>query len=386
MAERTILLLVDSLGLSGKTKSLVDLAIHLAPQAYRPVVASLSGEASPLADRLKAAGIRVELLGLPGGFRPGTLLRLARLIREVEAEIVHCFNARPILLGAVAARLTGRPAIGSLSAFACQVPDREYVYLPQPLATTNRRQVYRNRVGCALVKFLVTVSPALGTRFFQYNGLPARKLRTIPYGIDVGLFQRYSTEEIANYRAAIGIPADQIVIGSVGRLVEEKDYPTQIRAFATAVRRIPNLRMALAGDGPLRTSLEELACSLGVADRIHFIGHCNTVALFMRTLDIFVLGSKFETFGIALLEAKAAGLAAVATNIHEIPEILSYGKSGCLIPAQDPNAMADAFVALATKPELRHALGKRALAEAVDRHSLEAMVRGYKQLYAEVLG
>src|SRR6476646_4212377 len=137
MAERTILLLVDSLGLSGKTKSLVDLAIHLAPQAYRPVVASLSGEASPLADRLKAAGIRVELLGLPGGFRPGTLLRLARLIREVEAEIVHCFNARPILLGAVAAWLTGRPAIGSLSAFACQVLDREYVYLPQPLATTN---------------------------------------------------------------------------------------------------------------------------------------------------------------------------------------------------------------------------------------------------------
>jgi len=380
---KNVLLLVDSLGLSGKTKSLVDLAIHMDRKTHVPVVASLSAAESPLAERLRTAGVRVELLGIRDGFRPDGLLRLMRLIRNTKADVVHCFNARPILLGGVAATMSGRPVLGSLSAFSCQVPDREYSYLPQPLATTNRRQIYRNRVACRLVKYLVAVSRPLGVRFFQYNGLPEQKLRTVPYGIDLAPFSQLSGERICEYRRALGVREGSLLIGSVGRLVEEKDYPTQLRAFAIALRQVPNLHMAIAGDGPLRASLEDLARTLEISDRVTFAGHSDAVALFLRALDIFVLASKFETFGVALLEAKAAGVAVIATSIHEIPEILSQGRSGRLVPAQDPEAMADAFVSLALDSSLRRTLGEHAHEEAVEKHSLEAMVRGYQQLYSE---
>jgi len=229
----------------------------------------------------------------------------------------------------------------------------------------------------------VAVSRPLGVRFFQYNGLPEQKLRTVPYGIDLAPFSQLSGERICEYRRALGVREGSLLIGSVGRLVEEKDYPTQLRAFAIALRQVPNLHMAIAGDGPLRASLEDLARTLEISDRVTFAGHSDAVALFLRALDIFVLASKFETFGVALLEAKAAGVAVIATSIHEIPEILSQGRSGRLVPAQDPEAMADAFVSLALDSSLRRTLGEHAHEEAVEKHSLEAMVRGYQQLYSE---
>ena len=380
---KNVLLLVDSLGLSGKTKSLVDLAIHMDRETHVPVVASLSAANSLLADRLRAAGVRVELLGIRDGFRPDALLRLTTLVRNTNADLIHCFNARPILLGGVAAALSRRPVLGSLSAFSCQVPDRDYSYLPQPLATTNRRQIYRNRVACQMVKFLVAVSRPLGVRFFRYNGLPERKLRTVPYGIDLAPFNDLSDQRVCEYRRSLGVRDGSLLIGSVGRLVEEKDYPTQLRAFALALQRIPNLHMAIAGDGPLRGSLEDLVRSLEISDRVTFAGHSDAVALFLRALDMFVLASKFETFGVALLEAQAAGLAVIATSIHEIPEILSHGRSGRLVPPEDPEAMADAFVDLALDSDLRRTLGEQARLEAVEKHSLAAMVRGYQQLYIE---
>jgi glycosyltransferase involved in cell wall biosynthesis len=380
---KSILLLVDSLGLSGKTKSLVDLAIHMDRTRFVPIVASLSAADSLLAERLRSAGVRTELLGIPNGIRPEALIRLRRFVRSVGPHLLHCFNPRPILLGGLVGRVTGSPVIGSLSAFACQVPDREYAYLPQPLATVSRRQVYRNRVACSLVEFLVAVSGALGMRFFRFNGLPIRKLRTIPYGIDVEAFQRYTEADIAAFRATLGIPSGALLVGSVGRLVEEKDYPSQFKAFAIAARECPSLHMLLAGDGPLRSQLQDLAVSLGIAERITFLGHSDSIPLVMRSFDVFVLASKFETFGVALIEAKAAGRAIVATSIHEIPEILSDGRAGRLVPAQAPEAMAMALIELANNPDARRALAQCALAEAREQHSLEAMVRGYQQLYAE---
>ena len=105
----------------------------------------------------------------------------------------------------------------------------------------------------------------------------------------------------------------------------------------------------------------------------------------MRSLDIFVLASKFEPFGVAILEAKAAGVAIVATCVNEIPEILSDGESGLLSPAEDPEGMARAFVMLATDPALRARLGRRARLEAEQRHSLDAVVDAYQQLYESCL-
>src|SRR5262249_2525653 len=162
----------------------------------------------------------------------------------------------------------------------------------------------------------------------------------ISYGVDVDRFARVDPAQIAAFRARHDLPADAVVIGSVGRLVEQKDYPTQLRAFAQAAARVPSLRMLLVGDGPLRASLAGLARELGVADSVRFAGHSDEVPVALRALDVFVLASKFEPYGVAILEAKASGTPIVATRVNEVSEILNEGDTGRLVPPENPGAMA----------------------------------------------
>jgi glycosyltransferase involved in cell wall biosynthesis len=253
----------------------------------------------------------------------------------------------------------------------------------------------RNRVAAALVRTVVTVSPSLGSGFCRANGIDARRLRVVPYGVAVDHFAGVTAEQIAAFRARHDLRPDAVVIGSVGRLVEQKDYPTQLRAFALAAARAPSLVMILVGDGPLRGELEALARELGVADRVRFVGHSDEVPVALRAMDIYVMASKFEPYGVALLEAKAAGAAIVATRVNEIPEILGETgepgetggtPTGRLVPAEDPAPMAEAFAALASDPAGRRALGDAAAHDARTRHSLAALVSSYQNLYDEIRG
>lgn len=378
--------IVDSLGLSGKTRTMVYLASHLDPKRFQAEVCTLSPEKSVLTEQLAASNVPVHLIPCKDGLDVSAVVRVGRLIRSTHADVVHCYNPRPILYGGIAARFLGVDArLGSLSAFACQVPDRAYGFLPQPLATRSRRNVLRNRLSFHLMRCLATVSASLGKRFCEYNSLPMDKLRVVPYGADLSAVDRVTVDEAAALRREIGFAADDVVIGSIGRLVEQKDYPTQLKAFAIAARHVPRLRMVLAGDGPLDQTLRQTVLERGLEDRVRFIGHWERVPALLRSLDIFVLASKFEPFGVAILEAKAAGVAIVATRVNEIPEILSDGESGLLTPAEDPDGMARAFITLATDAALRARLGRRARLEAEQRHSLDAVVDAYQQLYESCL-
>jgi len=382
---KTVLHVVDGLGLSGKTRHLVSLASRLDRQRFRPIICRLNDEPSPLLRELETSGIPVYTIECRDGVHPGVVLRLAKAAWSVNAEIIHCYNARPMLYGGLAARVLGiRAAIGGLSAFACQVPDRSYAFLPQRLVTASRRNVYRNRLAVSSMRFVVSVSRALGHRFCRYNNLPLAKLRVIAYGADVRAVDGVPQERARELRRSLGFRADDVVIGSVGRLVEQKDYPTLMQAFALASRHAPRLRMAVAGDGPLRSTLERLSQDLGIADRVRFLGSRDDVPALLRSVDLFALSSKFEPFGVALLEAKAAGLPIVATAVNEIPRIVSDGHSGFLAPAADAAGMAALFVTLATDPERRSLMGAHARAEA-KLHSLESAVAAYESLYEESL-
>jgi glycosyltransferase involved in cell wall biosynthesis len=392
-----VLYIVDGLGLSGKTKAMVDLIAGLDPGRYRAAaVVTLGGEQSPLHDRLARLGVPVEDVPCKDGVNLQVVLRLAALARRLRPDIIHCYNPRTMLYGGTVARTLGvRGTLGTLSAFACLTSDTEYKFLPQKLFSASRKNRMRNRVAAALVRTVVTVSPSLGSGFCRANGIDARRLRVVPYGVAVDHFAGVTAEQIAAFRARHDLRPDAVVIGSVGRLVEQKDYPTQLRAFALAAARAPSLVMILVGDGPLRGELEALARELGVADRVRFVGHSDEVPVALRAMDIYVMASKFEPYGVALLEAKAAGAAIVATRVNEIPEILGETgepgetggtPTGRLVPAEDPAPMAEAFAALASDPAGRRALGDAAAHDARTRHSLAALVSSYQNLYDEIRG
>jgi glycosyltransferase involved in cell wall biosynthesis len=382
-----VLYLVDGLGLSGKTKALVDLAVGLDAARYRAEVVCFNDEPGPLTERLSARGVPVRQVPCPDGLNLGVLRGLGRVVRQLRPDVVHCYNPRTMLYGGLVARALGvRATLGSLSAFACLTPDGDHPFLPQRLFSTSRRNRLRNRFCCGLVGTVVTVSPTLGRNFCRFNGVDARRLRVVSYGVDAPRFTDVTAAQIADFRRRHQLPTDAVVIGSVGRLVEQKDYPTQLRAFALAAAREPRLMMLLVGDGPLRPALEALAGELGVAAKVRFAGHCEDVPVALRAIDLFVLASKFEPYGVALLEAKAAGLAIVATRVNEVPEILGDGQTGCLVPPEDPDAMARAFVRLAADDAQRRDLGGRAARDAVQKHSLRGAIDGYQELYDQVRG
>lgn len=385
----TVLYLVDGLGLSGKTKALVDLVAGLDPARYRGHVICFDKEKSPLCDRLEAAGAPIDEIPCPDGLNMGVVARIAATARRLRPGVIHCYNPRTMLYGGMVARALRIDAtLGSLSAFACLTPDGDYRFLPQKLFSTSRSNRWRNRLACGLVRRVVTVSPTLGRNFCRYNSVDQSRLRVVSYGVDTDRFARVTPDEIAAFRQRHGVPPGAVLVTSVGRLVEQKDYPTQLRAFARAASdkpNLPNLFMLLVGDGPLRASLEALAAELGVADRVRFGGHSNDVPVALRAADIFVLASKFEPYGVAILEAKAAGAAIVATQVNEIPEILS-GDTGVVVPAQDPEAMAAAFSRLAGDAPARKALGRRAAEDAARRHSLSHAISTYQDLYDEARG
>jgi glycosyltransferase involved in cell wall biosynthesis len=335
--------------------------------------------------------VAVTRIPCPDRLNLGVVARLDNLVRRLRPDVIHCYNPRTMLYGGIVARLARvRAVLGTLSAFACLTPEGNYPFLPQKLFSASPRNRLRNHAVSRLMRAIVTVSPSLGRGFCRYNGIDERRLRVVPYGVDVARFAAVSVEQTAAFRARLGLAPDAVVIGSVGRLVEQKDYPTQLRAFTLAVARHPGAVMLLVGDGPLRAEMEGLVRSLGIAERVKFAGHSDEIPIALRSMDVYVLASKFEPYGVALLEAKAAGTAIVATRVNEIAEILGDGEPGgplgVLVPPADPAAMAEAFVALAGDGARRRDLGARASRDAAVRHSLPAAIDTYQNLYDELRG
>lgn len=380
---RTILYLVDSLGLSGKTRALTELALGLDPARYKPVVATLAPPDGVLVDRLRAAAIPVAHVPCSDGVAPSVVARLVRLVGETRPAIVHCYNPRPMLYGGLAAAAMARPAVGSLSAFAC-MEDRPYPFLPQALHTRTPKNKLRNRLITRLMRRLAMVSPLAARVFRTTNAVPPEKVSVISYGVDLDGIERVSPDAIAAFRAEVGVRPGELLVGSVGRLVEQKDYEMQLRAFARAHTPDAPLRMAIAGGGPLAGKLQALARSLGVADRVHWLGERANVWPILRGLDAFVIASKFEPYGVAVLEAMAAGLPIIATGVNELPEILDGGRAGRLVAAGVPDELATALRELARDARLRAELGGRARARAAERHALRGTIAAYQALYDEV--
>ena len=382
-----VMLLVQSLGLSGRTKAVVDLVHHMDRRRFRPVVCALQEDpaAGGLEDMIESDAIHIHKRP---GLRPGTVRTLSRIVREREVGVIHAFNPGPAVYGGLAGLLRRRPVLCSLSAFACLTAKGEHRYVPQPFYSGTRGDRLRNRTAGWLVSYYVAVSESLGRRFIADNRVPERKLRVVPYGVDCA--PAGAGAELAGaalkLRREQGIPAGAPVVGSVARLVEQKDFPTLLRAFGALPADCAAAHLVLVGDGPKRKDLEELTSQLGLASHVHFTGMRRDVPAALAMMDVFVLSSKFEPFGVSLLEAMAAGKAIVSTRVNETAEILEDGRCGVLVPPEDTAAMADALRRLLTDAALRRSLADAARARAERCYSVSAMTHAYETLYCELAG
>ncbi|MDZ4277542.1 MAG: glycosyltransferase family 4 protein, partial [Dehalococcoidia bacterium] len=177
------------------------------------------------------------------------------------------------------------------------------------------------------------------------------------------------------------------VIGSVARLSPEKGLDVLLRAAAELIREGLPLRVVLAGDGPLRSQLERQAEQLDIVGKVSFRGEVahDEVPSVLRELDVFVLPSRAEGFGVAALEAQAMELPVVASNVHGIPDVVAHGRSGVLVPPGDARALAEAIGRLGRDAGLRAAMGRAGRIFVAERYRWEENAARMERLYHYLL-
>jgi glycosyltransferase involved in cell wall biosynthesis len=186
---------------------------------------------------------------------------------------------------------------------------------------------------------------------------------------------------------ALGLSLDAVLLGTVAHLFPRKGYDVMIRALPVIAREIPELEYLVIGTGEpaYEQELKGLAATLGVGDRVHFVGFQEDVTPFLSALSLYVHPARMEGFGIAVVEALAAGKAVVASRVGGLPEVVEHGRTGLLVTADDPNELSAAVVSLLRDGQRRKEMGERGARAARERFDVRASVDAIERLYDDLL-
>jgi len=359
---------VTSLVVGGAERLVLAAATGLPRSIYDVRICCFS-EGGPLADEAAEHGVQVWCLGtFPSWRRPATLWRLHRIIRTFAPDIVHTHLQAPNLYGRLVALASGVPIIVASEHNVYSAKARRYIRLEQFLA----------RRTTALVAVTEEVRGFLSAQL----GISATRIQTIENGIAPA---SASTEGVAELRRRLAIAPGRLVLATVASLTSKKGHTFLLDAMARLPERGIDCELVLAGDGPERAALEARAASLGIADRVHFLGVVRQVADVLALCDVFVLPSIVEGLPLALLEAMAAGKPVVATAVGGVPDAVSAGINGVLVAPGAPDALAEALECICLRSDLRQTFGDRGRVTVLDRFTEDRHLAALSGLYESLV-
>jgi sugar transferase (PEP-CTERM/EpsH1 system associated) len=358
--------------IGGLENGVVNVVNGLAGPEFRHAIIALAGDAE-LKARIHRADVAVYCLGKRPGKDPGAYYRLYRLLRRLRPTIVHTRNIGTIDCVAIAA-LAGVPVrLHGEHGWDVHDPDG-----------TRRRYLLMRLAMRPFIDRFVTVSRELEQWLLERVGIPARQLERICNGVDTGRFQPRRAEDARSLPEEY-FPAGCVVIGSVTRFQEIKDPCNLVRAFIDLRRRLagrgPDVRLLMAGDGPLKRQAQALLEASGEAQAAWLPGSRDDVPALLRQLDVFVLGSRREGISNTVLEAMASGLPVIATAVGGNRELVIEGATGSLVPPENSDALAAAMARYACDADMRRERGRCARERALAEYSLHRMISDYRELY-----
>ncbi len=336
----------------------------------------------PWVAELEAAGIRhIPLRSSTRGMNVLADFRAAgelwRILRNEHVDVLHTHNPKPGLYGRVLGRLAGVPIVVNTVHGLYATPDdpwwkRAVVYSMEALASRfSDAELVQSSEDVELLRRLRIA--------------PARHLILLGNGVDLDRFDpsRFPAEDRLRIRAELGIDDDQIVVGTVGRLVAEKGYPELFDAFADIGPRA--VLLCVGPDDPEKAdALPRDLVARARASGVKFLGMRADVDRLYAAMDIFVLASHREGFPRSAMEAAAMGLPVIATDIRGCREVAEDGLSGLLVPVRNPEALRSAIIRLLDDPLLRRSLGEQARLRAADRFDERRVVEIVMDTYLTV--
>ncbi|HEV3004896.1 MAG TPA: glycosyltransferase [Pirellulales bacterium] len=356
----------------GAERCLVELAVRLDRRRFEPVVYSLApeprGARRSLVERLEAAGTRVHFLdGRGARSAPGVCRRMAKLLAAQRAELLQTFLFHANLVG----RIAGRRA---------RVP-----HVVCGLRVAERRangHLRLDRWTTRLVNHYVCVSEAVRDFSIERGGLAPERLSVIANGVDLAQFDSARAADLAS----VGVPAGRQAVTYVGRLDAQKGLRGLVAGAHLWLERLAEFDLLLVGEGPLRSQLETQVEQLGLAARVHFAGWRGDVPEILRASRLLVLPSEWEGMPNVVLEAMAAALAVVATDVEGVRELLGGSADAQVVARGAEHALAERIVAVLSDAPLAARLGAENRSRAMRCFSIEAMVAAYAALYERLAG
>jgi glycosyltransferase involved in cell wall biosynthesis len=364
-----VLQVIHSMHIGGAEHAVAHLVRGIDKERF-DIAVSCTRELGVLADGLVAESYKVSLdtpkLRSLRYFIPAYLYRA---IRRLKADVVHTHNTSGLLhAGPLAALRLMPPWIHTF----------HYGNYPLP----NERQMKAERMFCQRPTQLVAVSESQRGAILRHHGVKPDQIVTVFNGVGRNPFRTDAAHRRAK-RAEFGFTDQDVVVGCVAVLSEQKGITYLLQAAVELQRKWDRIKFLVAGGGPLEQALRKQAASLGLGPRIVLTGWRKDNLEILPALDIFVMSSLWEAMPLALLEAMAAGRPIVVTDVGDNRAITENGRGALVIPPRDAPAITSAVSQLMSDPATARALGERAFEIADTRFTTDQMVAEYQRLYVK---
>ena len=296
----------------------------------------------------------------------GAAWRLSRAIKQLQPDVIHAHDPHGVAMAALALSMSTQLAKPPLVA-ARRV---DFHLKNNALSRWKYRQV-----DC-----FICASDAV-REMLVADGVPSARAVTVHEGIDLG---HVDAAPPVDLHSELWLPHNSPIVGNVAALVPHKGQRHLIEAAAIVIKKVPDARFVIAGEGELRPALERLIKEHHLEKHVFLAGFRPDVLSVHKAFDIFVMSSVTEGLGTSLLDAMACGKPIVATTAGGMPEVVADGRTGLLVPPRDHAAMADALIRLLTDAALRAEMGAAGLARVRTRFSAERMVQDTLDVYKRV--
>lgn len=363
MNKINVIHILQSLEIGGMENGVVNLLNGLSRESFTPLLCCLEKE-GPLRVRL-SNDIKLFNLNQKEGLHPLLPLRLAKIIQQENVQIVHTHNFGTAIYGIIGGRLARVPVIihGEHGMIAQEKPRRRII----------AKYLYKKADA------IISVSEDLKKILVNNIGIKSENIETILNGVDIGRFSVNS--DLSKVREELGILPTDLVVGTVGRMVPIKNQASLIRSFSEVLKHIPGAKLLLIGDGPLRSKLEEIALSIVAKSSIVFAGQRDDVDKVLKIMHIFVLPSLSEGMSNVILEAMAAGLPVIASNVGDNNKLVKNNDTGKILDSLDIQDISNAIIDLLSNKEKAKKMGARGKEYVVQHYSLDKMVKEYEEMY-----
>lgn len=351
----------------GAEEMVLNLVRHL-PRRFEPVVVCLHS-AGPIGEEIRKTGVEFHVLGVtPGWRRPWHLIDIERRLTMIGPDIVHTFLLTASLYGRFAAMLARVPIIIGTEVNIYENKDVRHIQA--------ERWLMKN------TDTVVVSAGSVRDFYVDQIGADPSKIEVIYNAVDWAQLQTTASREAV--RAEINVPANAPVAGIIARLTEQKAHTHLFQAMASTPG-LDQMHLVVVGDGHLRADLERLAVSLGIGDRVRFLGARRDLGNLLSAVDIFVMPSLWEGLPLSMVLAMGAGLPVVATRVAGIPEVVHHGETGLLVPPADVPALGSALATLVASAETRARIGAAAREFVRPRFGVDGYVASVTALYDRLL-